>query len=349
MTLRFAFACSLAVRASAKPLTHADLFEIFVQEHSRNYASDDERTLRFGIFTENMKFIEETNAIQQSFTVGVTQFADMTFQEFLDEFVGGTIPYTRPLNATRFEKSAGLVLPNSIDWTTKGAVTEVKGQGHCGGCWAFSATGALEGAMAVAGHKLVSLSEQMLVSCDTGFTMMGCDGGNPEKAMSWVMSNGICSEEQEPFVCRDSNGQECKTHQCAKSNCTPVLKGGMLYSGDVSKVDWVGEKEEDLEAAVSKSPVSVQIQANSQVFQHYTGGVLTDDACGHSLDHSVVAVGYGVDGEQKYWKVKNSWNATWGESGFIRLARGKSTVFGECGIRESASIATVRPPKEILV
>jgi cathepsin L len=295
-----------------------------------------------------MKFIEETNAKQQSYTLGVTQFADLTFDEFQAEFVGGFIP-TPVANRTKFEKPGDLILPDSIDWVEKGAVTSVKGQGHCGGCWAFSATGALEGAMAAAGWKLTELSTQELVSCDTGFTMMGCDGGNPEKAMTWVMHNGICSEADDPFVCRDSLGKACKTHQCVKPKCTPVLKAGQMFEGDVYKVVQVGDKVEDLEAAVSQQPTSVQIQANSQVFQHYTGGVLSDDACGHRLDHSVLAVGYGVEGGQKYWKVKNSWNATWGEKGYVRLARGKPKFWGECGIRQSPSFAKVRPPKEIVV
>jgi len=261
-------------------------------------------------------------------------------------------------NATKFEKPDDLVLEDSVNWTAKGVVTPVQGQGHCGGCWAFSAIGALEGAMAVAGWPLTKLSEQELVTCDyDGFTMMGCNGGNPIKAMSWTMNNGICSEADDPFICRYSNGPECENHKCVKTTCTPVLKGGLMYSGDVYKVVEVNQNTpEALEAAVMKSPVSVQIQANNQPFIHYTKGVLTDDACGDRIDHAVLAVGYGVEGDLKYWLVKNSWNATWGENGYVRIQRDKKgswpfhrVPFGECGIRRSPAFPLVHPPKKSIV
>lgn len=355
---KLAFACYAAVATAASPpLSHAEMFNTFVQDYSRTYTSEAERAHRFLVFSESMKFIEDSNAQGHSYTLGITQFADLTFEEVLGEYVGGSVAMPRP-NATEFEKPADLVLDDRVDWREKNAVTPVQGQGHCGGCWAFSAIGALEGAMVVAGHPLTKLSEQELVTCDAdGFTMMGCNGGNPVKAMSWTTNNGICSEKEDPFVCRYSNGPECQNHKCQKSKCTPVLKGGMMYSGDVYKVDYISSHAvEALEAAVMLSPISVQIMANNPPFIHYTKGVLTDDACGSKLDHAVLAVGYGVDGDLKYWLVKNSWNATWGEEGYVRIQRGKKgswpfhpVPFGECGIRLSAAYAKVRAPKSSIV
>merc|ERR550537_1598992 len=101
--------------------------------------------------------------------------------------------------------------------------------------------------------------------------------------------------------------------KCGKT-CTQVLTPEAV-TGHTD----VDQTADALEAAVAQQPVSIAIEADQSVFQHYTGGVLTSDACGENLDHGVLVVGYGTDNGQKYWKVKNSWGSTWGESGYIRL------------------------------
>merc|ERR1711971_596827 len=131
--------------------------------------------------------------------------------------------------------------------------------------------------------------------------------------------------------------------KCAKCE-TPVLKAaGWIHSGGVTAYSSVATTESALEAAVARQPISVAIEADQRVFQLYKSGVLGDDACGQNLDHAVLAVGYGVEGDKKYWKVKNSWSASWGEEGYIRQARGVESGFGECGIRHMASFPTVAP------
>merc|ERR1719510_1371280 len=137
-------------------------------------------------------------------------------------------------------------------------------------------------------------------------------------------------------MCADQDSSECRSSTCPTS-CSQVLK-----AGDVTKHTDVDQTEGALEAAVAKQPVSVAIEADQMVFQHYTGGILTDSACGENLDHGVLVVGYGIDNGQKYWKVKNSWGTTFGEEGYIRIERGSGQEGGECGIRKGAVFPTVK-------
>merc|ERR1719169_386920 len=207
---------------------------------------------------------------------------------------------------------SGAELPSSVDWSTKGAVTPIKNQGQCGSCWSFSATGSLEGAWEIATGKLVSISEQQLVDCSKAEGNQGCQGGLMDDAFKYMEQNGMCTEGSYPYT--------AKNGQCHASGCTiGVPKGSVTGYKDVSHDD-----ENALMEAVSKGPVSIAIEADKSVFQLYKTGVLSSAQCGDQLDHGVLAVGYGELNGQKYWKVKNSWGASWGMEGYVLLARGES-------------------------
>jgi len=229
--------------------------------------------------------------------------------------------------ATRYScfpfESDNSLIPDSIDWRDRGSVTEIKNQGACGSCWAFSATGALEGAVHIATGKLISFSEQQLVDCVAKDD--GCDGGAMDDAFEYVRENGICTETQDPY--------EAKTETCV--TCDSQLTFN-------SCVDITSSNQWQLKEAVSRNPVSVGIQADSSIFRYYTGGIITDKNCGIKLNHGVLVVGYGEEKGQKYWLVKNSWGTDWGEKGYVRIARNDSSNDdGVCGIALQASYPSV--------
>jgi C1A family cysteine protease len=86
-----------------------------------------------------------------------------------------------------------------------------------------------------------------------------------------------------------------------------------------------------MKSALTQQPVSVAIEADQFAFQSYTSGVITS-GCGTNLDHGVLAVGYGTLNGQDYFLVKNSWGASWGDQGYVRI--GQNNV---CGILQAAS------------
>merc|ERR1712048_230361 len=118
----------------------------------------------------------------------------------------------------------GETLAESVDWTTKGAVTPVKDQGQCGSCWAFSTTGGLEGAWQLASGNLVSMSEQQFVDCSKQNS--GCNGGLMDTAFRFAVSQNIATESSYAYTARDGS--------CKSSFTTAIPRGGVTGYKDVS-------------------------------------------------------------------------------------------------------------------
>ncbi|RXG58773.1 Digestive cysteine proteinase 3 [Armadillidium vulgare] len=225
--------------------------------------------------------------------------------------------------ATLYEPPVGVVPTlTTVDWRNKGYVTGVKDQSQCGACWAFSATGSLEGQHFAKTGDLVSLSEQNLLDCTVG---NGCAGGWMTDAFDYIHRNGgIDTEESYPYHAYDL---ECSY------NASNI---GATCSGYVT----VERTEDALQTAVSNiGPISVAIDASHHSFQVYNSGIYYEPECSSlDLDHAVLIVGYGVEGTAEFWLVKNSWGESWGDSGYIKMSRHRNN---NCGIASEASYPTV--------
>ena len=302
-------------------------FSNFQERFSRRYENIQELEARFQIFRSNLRNIILHNLDhRQNFTMGINQFTDLTPQEFKDQYVGGLKVEVGSYGCKTYSSSASGA-PASVDWRNKGAVTSVKDQGQCGSCWTFSSTGAVEGAWAIAKGQLVDLAEQQLVDCATGISYgsHGCSGGQMEGAFKYVIEHGQCSLASYPYTAKDGT---CKT-------CSAVAH--VSSCSDVKPNDQIS-----LKGAVSQQPVAIAIEADTRYFQSYSGGVLTSSSCGTSLDHGVLIVGYGAENGIDYWLVKNSWGTSWGDKGYVKIARSDSTNdAGICGIAMDPSFPSV--------
>ena len=301
-------------------------FTNFQEKFAKKYENVQELETRFSVFRENFRNIITHNADRnQTFTMGVNQFTDLTPEEFKAQMIRGLKAPVGSYGCGSFSNSASGT-PTAIDWRTKGAVTTVKDQGQCGSCWTFSSTGAMEGAWAIAKGQLIDLAEQELVDCaGLKYGSMGCNGGQMEGAFKFIIENGQCAASSYPYTAKDGTCHSCSAVAHATS-CYDVKPNDQL----------------SLKAAVYKQPVAVAIEADTKYFQSYSGGVLTSSSCGTSLDHGVLAVGYGEENGQKYWLVKNSWGTSWGEQGYVKIGRSESTNdAGICGIAMDPSFPTV--------
>jgi C1A family cysteine protease len=316
----------LAVSAMAHDRQHYEQkFFDWMREHDTQFKDGEEFLRRLEIFIGWDKLIEEHNASGASWKMAHNQFSSLTQEEFVDRYLSAPMPKKHTASAVHQTSGSN---PSAWDWTSQGGVTAVKDQGSCGSCWSFSTTGALESAYFNKYGNLVSFSEQMLVSCDTGGDNAGCNGGLMDSAFETISNwGGLCSEEDYPYT----SGTTRVDGTCNSSSCTKVSGSKITSYTDVPEGD-----ESSLESAVYQQTVSVAIQANQLGFQMYSSGVLTG-RCGTRLDHGVLAVGYGTDNGVDYWKVKNSWSSSWGEDGYIRIEKGKDQYGGQCGIALMAS------------
>uniref|UniRef100_A0A2N9I7B2 Vignain n=1 Tax=Fagus sylvatica TaxID=28930 RepID=A0A2N9I7B2_FAGSY len=273
------------------------LWELYERWRSHHTATLDikEKHKRFNVFKENVKHVHKFS--HHRMFQGIRQVTS-----FMHEKIDN--------------------LPSSVDWRKQGAVTDVKDQGKCGSCWAFSTVVAVEGINQIKTKQLVSLSEQELVDCDT--KNQGCNGGLMENAFEFIkQTGGVTTDKNYPY---DAKHESCDS---SKMNAPMVQIDG---HENVPQND-----EHALMKSVAKQPVSVAIDAGSKDFQFYSEAIFTGD-CGTELNHGVAIVGYGtsLDGKQ-YWIVKNSWGPEWGEKGYIRMQRGVNAEEGLCGIAMEAS------------
>jgi len=315
------------VAISSAAFTDKEAFSEFLkfqEKYNKKYSSLKEYMARFEIFKRNLNKLSNTNA--KSYTIGVTQFFDMTTQEFRKKYLNLNMDVVKTIKFKKVNAPKTNDAPEEWNWIEQKAVGPVKNQGSCGSCWAFSTVENVEGMFYMKYKEQVILSEQELVDCDTNDG--GCDGGLMENAFTWLMDNGgLVSEEDYPYTATVGT---CKYD---KSKIVAKVDNYVLLDTD--------DEEAIKEYCYKTGPLAIALNADS--LQWYWGGIIEADEyeCDpQGLNHAVLLAGWGVEAGTPYWLVRNSWGKSWGEDGNFRIYRGKGT----CGINTYVTSSEVSKP-----
>ncbi|ESN93515.1 hypothetical protein HELRODRAFT_88556, partial [Helobdella robusta] len=310
-------------------------FKDFRKRHGKNYggeAGEEDKVLeRKKNFHQNFRFVQSQNRKNLGYTMKLNHLADYSDDE-LRLLMGKKVNNNDKLT---FKRNGGLSFnesnfsdvsppPDHWDWRFLGAVTPVKDQAVCGSCWSFGTTGCLEGAHFLKTKELVRLSQQELIDCSWGEgSNNGCDGGEDFRAYQWVMKHGLASEE-------DYGTYMGQDGYCKMKTVPPTA--AMLNYVTVTPGNATALKQ----AMVRYGPISVGIDAAHKSFVFYSSGVYYEPACGNtleSIDHAVLAVGYGTLNGEDYWLIKNSWSTYWGNDGYVLISQKDNN----CGVTTSAT------------
>lgn len=316
------------------------------QKYGRKYKNAAEEQARMKIFADNVKEVERHNELYRnkavSYRKGLNTFSDMTDREFYskfmhkpalapsayvvpagDDYISNDVHQKLMQNLSNHTKVMGwpadfanYKFPASVDWRDKGAVTPVKFQ--CGGsCGLYGPIGATEGQYFLKTGKLVSLSAQNLMDCIDP-AKKECYSVFPDDVFSYMLTNGI--ESAESYAFKDDKGT-CNFD--AQKSVTKIPTMVRIKTGDEAALIY---------ALATVGPISVGIDATG-LKDHESGTFYTPN-CTKSMNHVVLAVGYGYNDDGDYYIIKNQWGTGWGEKGFFRMARNR---LNNCGIAQNAA------------
>eukprot|EP00929_Paragymnodinium_shiwhaense_P086810 TRINITY_DN47232_c0_g3_i2.p1 TRINITY_DN47232_c0_g3~~TRINITY_DN47232_c0_g3_i2.p1 ORF type:complete len:442 (+),score=89.97 TRINITY_DN47232_c0_g3_i2:108-1328(+) len=326
-------------------------FDAFIQENGRAYAlSSSEYNIRREIYQRHVAEAAEHNAKpSRSWTARANEYWDWSDEElaslsgarstaamkksagiarpgFLQQQKGGK----RSIDIDLFGDSTS-DLPAQVSWTNVSALGHIRKQGACGSCWAVAAVTVLDAHAEIhTGHQRF-FSAQQIVSCmpnpqECG-GQGGCRGATAGMAFDWVMKNGCAEEHDVPYQAQDT---PCTMQPNMPSAATGLVQddepaaNANLGGAAFGMTGWnqlpENKYDELLRALATLGPVAVSVAANSG-WHHYGFGIF--DSCSKDaiMNHAVVAVGYGAEGDKKYWQIQNSWGRGWGEGGRMRLLR----------------------------
>ncbi|KAF6209693.1 hypothetical protein GE061_015442 [Apolygus lucorum] len=303
----------------------------FKERFGKTYPSASEEHKRKTIFLNNLnKIVRFNEANRRTYELGLNELADLTSKEIPK----GLTPYRKAPNfigwrvldqtpTVKFE-ATGVKLPNHVDWRDKGVVTPVKNQHNCLACYSFVAVDAIEIQYFMKTGKQIPLSQQQIIDCSRPEGNLGCKGGMVDWAYKYILkAGGVEKHEDYPFVLKK---QECEFN--ASKIAVSLTNYGEIKNGSEVSLQ---------EAVAFFGPISASISTDF-AWNYYTGGIYDNPDCSTNVDHAILVVGYGTENNTDYWLVKNSYGESFGDKGYIKMARNKKN---QCAIASYANFPII--------
>jgi cathepsin B len=249
-------------------------------------------------------------------------------------------------------------IPTDFDartvWSNCTVISKVRDQSSCGSCWAFGSTESFEDRQCIATGKDIEMSSEDTAACCKGLFCgfsMGCNGGQPSAALSWMASTGVVTGGDFGDIgsgssCLPYSLKPCAHHvppsskyaKCPSSEY-PTPQCNKKCSESKYATDYTADKHKGSKAhsysgiakiqtaLMTEGPLAVAFSVYSD-FPTYKSGVYTHQSGQMLGGHAVEMIGWGVENGVDYWWIKNSWNDQWGDQGYFKIKRGTN----ECGI-----------------
>lgn len=317
MKVLIVLACLVATASAV--LTAAEKAKLYQQLISQNHqenvlsSSSEDQAAHWAAFSAHSDEIELHNSEDADhWQAGYNQFTTMTDDE-RKSYTG--------LNASSLELVRRDVEPlvrrslvkraDAVDYTSD--LPAPKNQGGCGSCWAFGAVAPLEYQINRGYSTKKSLAEQQYLDCVYEGSRDGCNGGWPATCYTWSKNNGnlLAETADYPYTAKDSTCQ------------SDASKNG-LAGFTVAGTKYLSQNDDALVAGVADETIGVLSVAVGVInsFYSYKTGVYSATGCS-SVNHAIDVVGYGVHTNgDAYFNCRNSWGGTWGDNGYIKMARG---------------------------
>ncbi|XP_077156146.1 cathepsin O [Paroedura picta] len=274
---------------------------------------------------ESVKRIRNLNSLSPSDSItafyGINQFSHLFPEEFRAIYLQSrSSPVPKHIPEPEGTRTR---LPARFDWRDKNAVTSVKNQETCGGCWAFSVVGSIESAYAIKENVLEELSVQQVIDCS--YNNHGCNGGSTNSALSWLNQTHVKLVRDSTYSFKAQTGL---CHYFSSSDFGVSITGYTAF-------DFSGLEEEMMQMLVKRGPLVAIVDALS--WQDYLGGIIQYHCSSREPNHAVLITGFDTTGSIPYWIVRNSWGHSWGIDGYAHVKIGSNV----CGISDEVSAVFV--------